>query len=643
MNQTTDKYLLYRWIGWFFLTTSIILFLTQLSYIKYMPNLHEIHGATHSLVIFTWLFLFASYITQTALLAFGVSLLPLLIAWIIRKRTQKPRFLVFSTAITLAAALSIGTAIEIIVYAIYHSHEMAIGMSVIKTGALTQVMPISLKEILALLGIITGFILLYTTLAILLWRFLKKKSTHRSGYWISGLLVVIFCFSYGMMSTVVTLPKKNQLNETASLLLLKAATLVPYYSELYSLIMPVHNKYMRTIQMPGGPLHYQTHQPNYPLQYPLHPLQCSPNKTLPNILFIVVDTWRYDALNAKITPNLYRFSKKTLQFKNEWSGGNCTQTGVFSLFYGIPVNFWEATLEQHQGPVLINQLLKQHYEMAIYASATLQFPAFNKNVFHAIKNLKTETKGNTTVKRDKAITQEFHNFLNKRNKNRPFFGFLFYDAAHNYCAGGKTEHQTPFQPAIKECARFMLTKNSNPTPYIDRYHNAVHFIDAEIGQALKQLKKHHLYKNTIIIITADHGEQFNDEKLGYWSHTSTYSQYQLHVPLLVYWPGKKPRIIPYFTSHYDIVPTLLTKVFHCRNPIKDYSTGKQLFNKNRKPYLITGNYTSYAVLTKDRITRINPNGAYTLRYPNGHQIPNAIMNRKIMNKAYEELNRYYIR
>ncbi len=638
MNKSMDRNTLFRWIGWFFLTTSVILFLIQLSFLKYLPNLQHIHGATQGRIILTWLFLFASYITQAVLLAFAASLIPLLVAWIIPRR-----FLVFSIAILLAAMLSIAQTIDIIAYNIYYSHELSLGFAILKTGVLSQVIPISLKEGLVLLGIIAAFLILYAIIAMLVWRCSHKGTTHRSDYWISCFIIVMFCFSYGLMATVVTLPKRLQLNETTSLMLLKAARLVPYYSDLYGLLMPINNKYSRVIQTPKGPLRYQTRQPNYPLQYPLHPLQCSPKEPLPNILFIVIDSWRYDAMNTKITPHINRFSKKTFKFSNQWSGGNGTQTGLFTLFYAIPPNYWDASIKHQKSPVFIRQLLKHHYETAIYASATLQFPAFDQTIFRDINNLPLRTPGNTTVKRDKAITKKFEKFLNQRNKKKPFFGFLLYDAAHNYCDGGENEHQTPFKYAIKKCARFSLTKTSNPTPYVKRYHNAIYFIDNQINQVLKQLKKHGLYKNTIIIITSDHGEQFNDEKLGFWSHTSAYTRHQLQIPLLIYWPNKKPTVIRYFTTNYDVIPTLLTRVFHCSNPNSDYSTGQLLFKNNRKPYLIAGNYTSYAVLTKHRIIRISPNGAYSIRYPDSRQIPNAVMNRKIMNSAYKELNRYFKR
>ncbi|WP_235379013.1 sulfatase-like hydrolase/transferase [Candidatus Coxiella mudrowiae] len=69
-----------------------------------------------------------------------------------------------------------------------------------------------------------------------------------------------------------------------------------------------------------------------------------------------------------------------------------------------------------------------------------------------------------------------------------------------------TPDYKPFQLAVKQCDRFSLTPNSDPIPYVNRYHNAVYFVDSEVKKVLDDFKSHDLLKNTIVIITADHDE-----------------------------------------------------------------------------------------------------------------------------------------
>ncbi len=81
--------------------------------------------------------------------------------------------------------------------------------------------------------------------------------------------------------------------------------------------------------------------------------------------------------------------------------------------------------------------------LGIFASAPLNFLRLIKTVFLDDKNLFARTSGACTVARDREITQEFKNFLQTRNAQQPFFSFLFYDAAHNYCDSVTPNHH-PF-------------------------------------------------------------------------------------------------------------------------------------------------------------------------------------------------------
>lgn len=230
--------------------------------------------------------------------------------------------------------------------------------------------------------------------------------------------------------------------------------------------------------------------------------------------------------------------------------------------------------------------------------------------------------------------------MEKRDKNKLFFSFLFYDAVHNYCEQTIPDYQ-PFQPTVKQCDRFLLTPNSDPIPYVNRYHNAVYFVDNEVQKVLNSLKDHNLLKNTVVIITADHGEQFNDEHMGYWVHASAYTPYQLHIPFLMYWPGKKPQIYSYFTTHYDIVPTLMMKVLGCQNPPSDYTIGHSLFFKRNRPFLIAGSYGDYAIVTKKQVMRIYPDGDYVINFLNGHPKYDASLNKNALQQTLEDLEKYF--
>ncbi|MCV5232543.1 sulfatase-like hydrolase/transferase, partial [Escherichia coli] len=71
------------------------------------------------------------------------------------------------------------------------------------------------------------------------------------------------------------------------------------------------------------------------LNYPLAPIQVQSKERQPNVLFILVDAWRYSDATPEVMPNVSKFAEKTVNFTQHMSGGNSTQAGIFSLFYSL--------------------------------------------------------------------------------------------------------------------------------------------------------------------------------------------------------------------------------------------------------------------------------------------------------------------
>jgi hypothetical protein len=69
----------------------------------------------------------------------------------------------------------------------------------------------------------------------------------------------------------------------------------------------------------------------------------------------------------------------------------------------------------------------------------------------------------------------------------------------------------------------------------DLYRGEVKHADEEIGRFFAQLKADGLYDNALVIVTADHGEEFFEHG-GWWHGTTLYDE-QVHVPLLVKLPN----------------------------------------------------------------------------------------------------------
>lgn len=628
---------LYRFVGWFFLINACLSLLIFFNYINVVPDFRLIEGVSLFGLIFAWIFLIFSFITQHVLLFYACAVCVILLVVFFPKRWLVFTFSAFFTALLILALLG-----DSVAFSLYHMHYANVGLKVFKGDAVSEVIVLSLSEKILMYGLIIGLFLMEFVLAHVLWRQLIIKNKGRKlGYWASAVLTIIMTMSYGLMFMANASASVHWLSERDSHLILKAARIVPYFNELYSFLMP-GNHFVHRIHTREGDLLFRDVPEEEPLNYPKHSLQCEMKRKPYNIVIIGIDTWRFDSLNPEIMPKVHAFSQKTSRFLDHWSGGNCTQPGLFTLFYGIPPNYWDAVLHQNKGSLFIHQLLQNHYAMGIFASAPLTFPAFNQTIFREIKNLMIHAPGESSVARDHAVTQEFIKFLSKRDKTQPFFGFLFYDDAHNYCEA-ITPEMKPFQPEVDECNRFSLTNKTDPIPYVNRYRNAIYYIDQEIGKVLRTLEDRHLLENTVVIITGDHGEQINDERMGYWNHASAYNSYQLQIPLLVYWPSQGPQRYTHFTSHYDVVPTLMTRILGCQNPIADYSIGRSLFDTTSRPYLISGSYADYAIVNKEHVLRIYPGGDYEIDDTHGHIVKEQKLNRARLKKAFNDLTQYFRR
>ncbi|TDO95480.1 hypothetical protein DFP79_3409 [Marinomonas balearica] len=346
-----------------------------------------------------------------------------------------------------------------------------------------------------------------------------------------------------------------------------------------------------------------TGQLNYPTQgYDIK----ADNK--PNILFIAIDAWRGDTFDNTVTPYTFNLTQQSdaLYFKDHQSGGNVTKGGIFSLFYGIPGTYWDAFTAAQLPPVFIQSLQKAGYETGIWSSGPIINPSFHRNVFSSIPNLATKTEGDAPYKRDRKITDNFVEFV--KNTHSPFLSFLFFDAAHGYAP--PEDYNPKFEPYWDRVDHLALNEDFDPTPYRNRYRTALHFIDEQIERVINSLEETNKLKDTIVIITSDHGEEFNDTEQNYWGHGSNFTQNQTHVPLVILWPGKAHKEYHHRTSHYDIVPTIMTEALGITTPMNTYSSGRSLFDPTGRDWLLVHSYFNYGVIMKDRIVTTFPTGQF---------------------------------
>jgi choline-sulfatase len=98
----------------------------------------------------------------------------------------------------------------------------------------------------------------------------------------------------------------------------------------------------------------------------------------------------------------------------------------------------------------------------------------------------------------------------------------------------------------------------------DLYDEEVFYTDRWVGQLLDFVEKQPWGPETAIVVTADHGEAFGEHSL--YRHAFELYEVLVHVPLMVYVPGRPARIIDAPRSHVDLIPTMFDLLGAKPNP-----------------------------------------------------------------------------
>lgn len=335
------------------------------------------------------------------------------------------------------------------------------------------------------------------------------------------------------------------------------------------------------------------------LDYPKAPLAAEPPAKPLNFLFIVVDSLRADMLAPETMPETWAFGKKASVFSNHYSGGNCTRFGIFSMLYGLYGNYWFPMLGERRGPVFIEELKRQGYDLRVYASAPLTFPEFNKTCFVDVprEGVYDAPAGKNGIEKDRDISEKFAAYLRGRDAKKPYFAFIFYDASHgNYDSLPGLEK---FQPAFG--VHHLSLNKDNVGGLFNRYKNSIVSDDFLVGGILRALTAAGGLKDTAVVITGDHGEAFLER--GRFGHNQGYSPEEVRVPLVLYLPGRRPEKISRVTSHLDLAPTLLP-LAGVKNPPADYSSGFGLFEPAQRPYVTAASWDTAGLITGQAIVEM---------------------------------------
>jgi arylsulfatase A-like enzyme len=317
-----------------------------------------------------------------------------------------------------------------------------------------------------------------------------------------------------------------------------------------------------------------------------------------NLLLITVDTLvpahlGYNGYSRSTSPAVDRLAKEGLVFDESYSVSGWTLpsvatilTGMYPLDHGATDLHWSLDDDME---TLASILKGLDYDTRGYVSHVMLKPAYGfakgfKSYDYSVLNY-----GHP---HDVSTSEQLTDLAIKglREIKEPFFVWVHY-----------------FDPHFRYLAHDKWAGFGQSD--VDRYDQEIAYTDYHISRLLTYMKRKRYYDKTIIIFTADHGEEF--EEHGGKFHYTLYEEV-MKVPLIVKAPSIEPGVNHTVVEQIDLLPTVLSmlnvkydgKAYPGRNVLKEGVKHPVFIDRERPPpYIQRGvifkNYKLFVVELAD--------------------------------------------
>ncbi len=314
-----------------------------------------------------------------------------------------------------------------------------------------------------------------------------------------------------------------------------------------------------------------------------------------NVLLIVVDAMRADHLGCygyrrATSPSIDELAQSGVLFADAMAQGTETASAVPSLLTGRrpgsdgmarrTVGGRRLAMAPPKTKPLAEVLREAGYETAAVSANPLVGELLGIDRGFDTFDYTSHQRDAWLVSTAHEVTSKASNWLAARSgRARPFFLYLHYLEPHNqymppseFCVFGRPGY-TPkddWRNAAMNAVPDLLDGGrvtedalaehglslSDVRRLEDLYDGEILCADTAIGELIKELKRTGIYGNTMIILTADHGEAFLEH--GYLEHGGSLYQEMLHVPLIMVVPGARGgRRVSELVEHVDVAQTVL--------------------------------------------------------------------------------------
>ena len=309
-------------------------------------------------------------------------------------------------------------------------------------------------------------------------------------------------------------------------------------------------------------------------------LGCTSGPQLPakRILLISIDTLRADHLGSygyerDTSPNLDALAASSWFFESAYVPVPRTGPSVAALLTGMfPMNIDEWAVRPEQ-ETLAEVFASQGWRtVATVDNANLSEVSGYAQGFEAYRE--TWEESDNEITRTQMITNAaLEQLEDHAQTGESFFMWLHYVNPHlPYTPPSSFDRKYVDDPHFDGSVTLPRTSGYfggiRPDAYVEGEHRLAYYVaqsdgeilfaDSEIGKILDLIRSEPTLEDTVIVVTADHGEGLGEQDL-YFEHGPYVLESHVRVPLIVHIPkyASNPRRIELAVSTIDVAPTIL--------------------------------------------------------------------------------------
>lgn len=261
-----------------------------------------------------------------------------------------------------------------------------------------------------------------------------------------------------------------------------------------------------------------------------------------NIVFLVVESLRSDALDSVTMPFLDSLSKHAFVARDHHSTANATPFAVESILAGR----WPTGYQVRMGREPRCEAVFPHHRFVTGNAVTWSYWHQDRTLFGSFEDLFHGRPALEGQAGDSLLLDAVAGRLLKDPGPKFIFGML--NATHfKYDFPPIDDVFHPYWDTDYDVANFDRAKAEQMH---NRYRNAAHSIDRRLRTFFQRMRRDGSVRNTVVFVTGDHGEEFFEA--GHVSHGGEANEYQVKVPLVIVDSGLAGSV-EYPTSHADLL------------------------------------------------------------------------------------------